>query len=324
MHTTSSSQSSTGTNLITLGNTEINISPMGIGAWAWGDRFYWNYGRDYDRKDIQAAIEISLTAGINFFDTAESYGGGESERIIGEYLVSKNQPVVIATKFFPYPWRVRQASLINALRKSLERLGLETVDLYQVHWPFPPRSVETWASALSEAVEMKLARAVGVSNYNLNQLRRAHAVLAKRNILLASNQVEYHLLNRKIEKNGLLNACHEMGVSLIAYSPLGQGLLTGKYTPDNPLKGVRGRRYSSAFIARIQPLIRLMTDIGQEHGGKTPAQVALNWVIQKGAIPIPGAKNSRQASENAGALGWALTEEEVAYLDHASDQVIKG
>lgn len=297
---------------------------MGIGAWSWGDRFYWNYGRDYDRNDIRSAIETSLSAGINFFDTAESYGGGESERIIGEYLVEKNQPVVIATKFFPYPWRIRQESLINALRKSLERLKLNMVDLYQVHWPFPPRSIETWASALADAVEMKLTRAVGVSNYNLNQLRRAHAVLAKRNILLASNQVEYHLLNRKIEENGLLDACREMGISLIAYSPLGQGLLTGKYTPDKPLKGVRGRRYNSAFIARIQPLIRLMTDIGREHGSKTPAQVALNWVIQKGAIPIPGAKNSRQAEENAGALGWALNDEEILRLDHASDQVIKG
>lgn len=297
---------------------------MGIGAWSWGDRFYWNYGRDYDRNDIRSAIETSLSAGINFFDTAESYGGGESERIIGEYLVEKNQPVVIATKFFPYPWRIRQESLINALRKSLERLKLNMVDLYQVHWPFPPRSIETWASALADAVEMKLTRAVGVSNYNLNQLRRAHAVLAKRNILLASNQVEYHLLNRKIEENGLLDACREMGISLIAYSPLGQGLLTGKYTPDKPLKGVRGRRYNSAFIARIQPLIRLMTDIGREHGSKTPAQVALNWVIQKGAIPIPGAKNSRQAEENAGALGWALNDEEILRLDHASDQVIEG
>lgn len=324
MQTTPSSQSGSVTGQITLGSTDIKISPMGIGAWSWGDRFYWNYGRDYDRSDIQSAIETSLSAGINFFDTAESYGGGESERIIGEYLVEKNQPVVIATKFFPYPWRIRQESLINALRKSLERLKLDVIDLYQVHWPFPPRSVETWASALADAVEMKLTRAVGVSNYNLNQLRRAHAVLAKRNVLLASNQVEYHLLNRKIEKNGLLDACREMGISLIAYSPLGQGLLTGKYTPDNPLKGVRGRRYNSAYIARIQPLIRLMTDIGREHGGKTPAQVALNWLIQKGAIPIPGAKNSRQAEENAGALGWALSDEEILRLDHASDQVYKG
>lgn len=308
---------------ITLGNTDIQISPLGVGAWAWGDRFYWDYGKDYHRSDIQAVIETSLATGINFFDTAESYGGGESERIIGEYLVKKNQSVVIATKFFPYPWRIRQASLISALKKSLQRLSLEMVDLYQVHWPFPPRSIETWASALADAVDMGLARAVGVSNYNLNQLRRAHAVLAKRNVLLASNQVEYHLLNRKIEKNGLLDACHEMGISLIAYSPLGQGLLTGKYTPENPLKGVRGRRYSGGLIAKIQPLIRLMTEIGREHEGKTPAQVALNWVIQKGAIPIPGAKNSRQAAENAGALGWALTAEEVARLDEASDQVGK-
>jgi aryl-alcohol dehydrogenase-like predicted oxidoreductase len=174
---------------------------------------------------------------------------------------------------------------------------------------------------LADAVELGLTRAVGVSNYNTDQLRRAHAVLAKRGVLLASNQVEYHLLNRKIEKNGLLDICHEMGISLIAYSPLGQGVLTGKYSPENPMKGVRGRRYSSTYLGQLQPLIKLLEEIGHEQGDKTPSQVALNWVIQKGAIPIPGAKNARQAEDNAGALGWSLSEDEVARLDQISDQI---
>jgi aryl-alcohol dehydrogenase-like predicted oxidoreductase len=307
--------------LISLGSTDIKISPLGIGAWSWGDRFFWNFGNGYDKNDVQAAIESTLSAGINFFDTAESYGRGKSEEMIGELIVKKAHPAIIATKFFPYPWRIRSSSLINSLRKSIDRLGVKQVGLYQVHWPFPPRSVETWAAALADAVELGLTRAVGVSNYNTDQLRRAHAVLAKRGVLLASNQVEYHLLNRKIEKNGLLDICHEMGISLIAYSPLGQGILTGKYSPENPMKGVRGRRYSSTYLGQIQPLIQLLEEIGHEQGDKPPSQVALNWVIQKGAIPIPGAKNARQAEDNAGALGWSLSEDEVARLDQISDQI---
>jgi aryl-alcohol dehydrogenase-like predicted oxidoreductase len=306
---------------IHLGSTEIKISSLGIGAWSWGDRFFWGYGKDHNTTDVQAAIETSLSAGIYFFDTAEAYGRGKSEELIGEYITSKSRSAIIATKYFPYPWRIRSSSLISALRRSLNRLQVDQIDLYQVHWPFPPRSVETWAGALADAVELGLTKAVGVSNYNTDQLRKAHAVLAKSGVLLASNQVEYHLLNRKIEKNGLLDVCHELGISLIAYSPLGQGMLTGKYSPNNPMTGVRGRRYNSAYLGKIQPLIHLMNDIGQVHEGKTPSQVALNWAMQKGTIPIPGAKNARQAEENAGALGWSLTDEEIARLDQISNQI---
>jgi aryl-alcohol dehydrogenase-like predicted oxidoreductase len=311
----------TNLNQITLGSTDIKISPLGIGAWSWGDRFFWNYGKDHNTDDVQAAIETSLSAGIYFFDTAEAYGRGKSEELIGEFITSKSHSAIIATKFFPYPWRIRSSSLISALRRSLNRLQVKQVDLYQVHWPFPPRSIETWAGALADAVELGLTREVGVSNYNIDQLRRTHDVLAKRGILLASNQVEYHLLNRKIENNGLLDVCHELGISLIAYSPLGQGVLTGKYSPENPMTGVRGRRYNRAYLGNLQPLIQVMNEIGRVHGEKTPSQVALNWAMQKGTIPIPGAKNARQAEENAGALGWSLTDEEIARLDQTSNQI---
>ncbi|MCS7010307.1 MAG: aldo/keto reductase, partial [Anaerolineales bacterium] len=144
-------------------------------------------------------------------------------------------------------------------------------------------------------------------------------VLTKYNIPLASNQVEYHLLNRSIEKNGLLTRCKELGVRVIAYSPLAKGLLTGKYSPENPPPALRGGT-SREDLLRLQELINLMREIGQNHGGKTPAQVALNWILCKGALPIPGAKNEIQAAQNAGALGWRLTEEEVQTLDMASDK----
>ncbi len=313
---------------IRLGKTDLSISMVGTGAWAWGDRMVWGFGRDYQEKDVKGAFDASLTNGINFFDTAEVYGQGRSERYLGSFiqeclaksdqeLVSRDD-LVIATKFMPYPWRLWKGTLIHALKNSLKRLQLAYVDLYQIHLPMPPFPVEVWAEALAEAVELGLTKSVGVSNYNEQQMRQAHLTLMKHDIQLASNQVEYHLLNRKIELNGLLEACQELGITLIAYSPLAQGALTGKYTPENTPPGVRGRHYNRSYLTKIQPLLRVLRDIGHTHDGKSPAQVALNWLICKGAIPIPGAKNERQALENAGAAGWSMTEAEVAILDEAS------
>ncbi len=306
---------------LTLGNTDIRIPPLGIGTWAWGDRFFWNYGREYTADDIRAAFIAAVEEGITFFDTAEVYGLGRSEQFLQEMLAQTETPIVIATKFFPLPWRVRKTAIRRALRYSLKRLGLASVDLYQIHFPWPPRSTDFWVRALGELVEEGLVRAAGVSNYTAEQMHRAHAILQTRGIPLASNQVHYSLLHRKPERDGTLNACQELGITLIAYSPLEMGLLTGKYTPENPPGGVRSRRYSRAYLERIRPLIGLLREIGQGHSGKTPAQVALNWVICKGAVPIPGAKNARQAVSNAGALGWRLTDNEVQALDDASDKI---
>ena len=301
-----------------IGKTELEIKPLGIGTWSWGDRMMWNFGGSHNEDDIRDAFETSLKAGIDFYDTAEIYGRGKSEKYLGKFLKESGARVIVATKFMPYPWRLTKNALLKSLKNSLKRLDLEQVDLYQVHWPLPPIPVETWADVLADAVQAGLTRAVGVSNYNEDQMRRAYAVLAKRGIPLASNQVEYHLLNRKVEFNGLLSACANLGITLIAYSPLAQGVLTGKYTPDKPLPGMRRRKYSTSFLERVQPLLRRMREIGREHDGKTPAQVALNWLICKGTVPIPGAKNARQAQDNAAALGWCLTEGEVTELDEAS------
>ncbi|MEJ2600612.1 MAG: aldo/keto reductase [Anaerolineales bacterium] len=195
---------------------------------------------------------------------------------------------------------------------------MPAVDLYQIHWPFPPIPIETWAEGLADAIEMGLTRAVGVSNFNEEQMRRAYSTLAARGVHLSSNQVEFNLLRRKVELNGLLKACRDLGVTLIAYSPLAQGSLTGKYSPDKPPPGLRGRRYPRSYLERIQPLLRRMEEIGAVHGEKTQAQVAINWCICKGTVPIPGAKTSQQANENASSFGWRLDADEVAALDNIS------
>lgn len=298
----------------------LHAIEMGLGAWQWGDRIVWHYGHGYNDEDLRAALQVSLEEGVRFVDTAEIYGQGRSERLLREFLGEIGQPMLVATKFFPYPWRLSKNAVVSALRHSLERLGLDMVDLYQIHWPTPLLSIEALMEGLAETVRLGLARTVGVSNFSQSQMLRAYSALARYGIPLASNQVEYHLLDRTVENNGLLTRCQELGVRLIAYSPLAQGMLTGKYAPGHAPPGVRGYRFAS-LLSRVQPLLKLMTEIGQDHGGKSNAQIALNWLICKGALPIPGAKNAEQAAQNAAALGWRLTEEHIAALDAMSDEV---
>ena len=178
--------------------------------------------------------------------------------------------------------------------------------------------------AFAGAVEQGLVRAVGVSNYNAEQMKRAYSALEKRGIRLAVNQVEYNLLKREPEQNGLLALCQSLGVTLIAYHPLASGLLTGKYTRESlPPPGRRSLEISRAAIVRVQPLVATLKQIGEAHGGKMPGQVAINWLMCKGALPIPGVKNLKQLQSNAGALDWRLTPSEVAVLDAAADVVCK-
>jgi aryl-alcohol dehydrogenase-like predicted oxidoreductase len=303
---------------IHLGKTDLQVMPLGIGAWAWGDKMYWGFGNGYGDAECKSAFDAGLAAGIDLFDTAEVYGRGHSETLLGEFVRQTNARILVATKFFPYPWRLRKADLLSALRGSLKRMGLDRVDLYQIHQPLPPVAVETWVDALGESVRTGLARAAGVSNYDAGRTRRAFDRLAKAGIPLATNQLKYSLLDRHIERDGTMGTCRELGVTVIAYSPIEMGLLSGKYTKQNPPGGARGLRYRRSYLEKIQPLIAQLREIGSAHGGKTPAQVALNWTLCKGTVPIPGAKNAQQAQENCGALGWRLTENEIASLDAAS------
>ncbi|NWG35099.1 MAG: aldo/keto reductase [Chloroflexi bacterium] len=300
----------------------LHAIEMGLGAWQWGDRIFWQFEQGYSEGEVHDAFKVSVEQGIRFIDTAEIYGNGLSERLLGRFMRETDQPVLVATKYFPFPWRFRVVSVPRALKNSLERIGVESVDLYQVHWPTPLMSVDRMMDGMAECVKNGMTRTVGVSNFDQTQMLTAYSALARRDIPLASNQVHYSLLNRKAEKNGLLARCKELGVRLIAYSPLEKGLLTGKYDAVRRPPGTRGGIYGG-MLSKIEPLLKLMTIIGQDHGGKTNAQVALNWLICKGALPIPGAKNMRQAQENAGALGWRLNEEEIARLDALSDKVLE-
>ncbi len=299
------------------------IPALGIGTWAWGDSLFWSYGQDYGEADLQAAFNAAVAAGVNFFDTAEIYGFGESERLIGRFLQQVETPVFVATKYFPLPWRWSPRAVTEALTSSLNRLQLNTIDLYQVHWPFDfLLGQKALMNALANEVKQGRIRAIGVSNYSAQQMQQAHAYLGDRGIPLAVNQVPYSLLNRKIETNGVLATARQLNIKILAYSPLAQGLLTGKYTvqADHQPNGLRrlDPRFSPQGLAKLELVLKTLTSIGEIHG-KSPAQVALNWLLCLGnVVPIPGAKNARQAAQNAGALGWSMTFEEHEQLSRVT------
>ena len=298
-----------------LGHSGIEIAPLGVGAMSWANRSVMSYGGADSPQEEALALEECLAAGVTLVDTAEAYGRGRSERRVGE-LARAHREVIVATKYAPYPFR-RASSLPAALDRSLQRLG--RIDLYQLHWP--PRFVPIPSLLRLFAVARADGRigAVGVSNFDAAQLRAAHADLARADVPLASNQVQYSLLHRAPERDGVLETCRELGVTLIAYSPLAMGALTGKYGPGRRPRGIR--RVLPQFRARrmsaLEGVLRVLTEIAERHQAR-PASVALRWLIEQGAVPIPGAKNGRQAATNAGALRLTLERAEIDALSAAT------
>jgi aryl-alcohol dehydrogenase-like predicted oxidoreductase len=309
----------------TLGRSDVRIPRLGLGVMVWGEasgaQRYMPAKSAYggtNPTDEQAAFDASLAAGVNFFDTAELYSAGASERRLGELAQGKD--VVIATKFPPSP-RGRTQDLPDALAASLSNLKRTSIDLYQHHFPAPWVDIPTLMGLMADAVEASKIKAVGVSNYSARQMRSAHQALTQRGIPLASNQVQYSLLHRQPETNGVLDTCRELGISLIAYQPLASGALTGKYLGDSRPSGIRRFRepFRGSKFHGLQPVVTLLRSIGDHHG-KTPGQVALRWLLeQENVVPIPGAKNADQAIHNAGAVSFSLTPAEIEYLNEATE-----
>lgn len=304
---------------IKLGSDGPTVTALGVGTWAWGDTLFWAYGKDFGVKDVAEAFQASVDAGVTFFDTAEVYGFGESERLIGQFCKQTSQPVQIATKYFPLPWRWNRSAIADALTASLERLQTKQISLYQIHWPLEfLLKTKDFMEVLAEEVKKGRIQSVGVSNYSAAQMTLAHQYLSEKGIPLAVNQVPYSLLTRQIEQNGVLAKSKQLGVTILAYSPLAQGLLTGKYTTETvkSLQGARriDPRFSPKGLQKLEPLFSTLKNLSDKYA-KTPAQISLNWLISQGnIIPIPGAKNADQAKQNAGALGWSLTPQEVELL----------
>ncbi len=310
----------------TLGRSSLHVPRLGVGAMTWGDpkgfaRLHpakTAYGGADGIEEEKRALELSLAAGVNLFDTAAMYSMGAAEQRLGE--LARGKDILIATKY-PSGFSFRIEDFTKELGMTLHRLERESIDLYQHHFPNARISIPSLMNVVADAVEAGKVKAVGVSNYSAEQMRQAHAALARRGIPLASNQVEYSLLKRQPEINGVLDACRELGVTLIAYSPLAGGMLTGKYSAQNRPGGFFRRilpQYNGKALQAIQPVIELLRSIGEKYS-KSPSQVALRWLIENPIVlPIPGAKNGKQALNNAETLQFSLTPQEVNALNQAT------
>ena len=318
----------TAANLRKLGHSELMVTPIGIGVmqFAGGEGFWQYMFEDTLQAEKDEIIKAALDGGVNWFDTAELYGFGRSERLLAKALENNDVPdadVIIADKWWPFPRLARNIGrTIDARRLNLSPYML---DLYQIHWPNSLSSVEAQMEAMADLVEAGQIRAVGVSNFSADYTRRAHEALVKRRLGLASNQVQFNLLDRSIESNGILQAAKDLGVTIIAYSPLASGLLTGKYHKDPQALANTpfGRRMRlSAQLDETRELIEALDEIAQAHD-VTISQAALNWVIHfhgDTVVAIPGASKIDHARESAGVLDFRLTDAEMERLDKLTER----
>ncbi|MFB4283712.1 aldo/keto reductase [Nonomuraea sp. MTCD27] len=315
-----------------LGTTDIEITPIGLGCMQFaGTRNVARWMiRPIDQESATQVVRAALDGGVDWFDTAEMYGNGNSEEALAAALKAagiRPGQVTVATKWAPVGRTA--ASITRTIGDRLRHLGGFPVDLHQIHFPTGSlSSIPAQLKAMAALLKAGRIRSVGVSNFSARQLRLAHRVLAAEGVTLASNQVRINLLHRNVERDGVLATARELGVTLIAYSPLEGGLLTGRFH-ENPalarsapvMRRFFGRRELSARgLARTRPLIDAMREIGTAYGVSI-SQVAVNWVINRygdTVVAIPGASKPRQAAEAAATMEFSLTEAEIGKLNELS------
>lgn len=313
-----------------LGQTDMHITPIGLGAWQFseGQGFTSMFWQGLTAEETDAIVQAALDGGINWFDTAELYGNGRSERALSRALQHAGQTdadVLVATKWSPI---MRTAvSIHRTIDTRMSNLSPFTIALHQVHNPASFSSPEAEMDAMADLQAAGKIRAVGVSNFSAQSMTRAHDRLYQRGSFLASNQVKYSLLDRRIEGNGVLAQAKKLGITIIAYSPLEMGLLSGKFHANPDLLNGRPiirRRQLGRKIEESRPLIDGLNKIAADHG-VTASQVALNWLVNfhgDTVVAIPGASKVRHAQENAGAMTFSLSPEEMAQIDRLSRQFI--
>ncbi|MBO1305037.1 aldo/keto reductase [Enterococcus sp. 669A] len=301
-----------------LGTTELALSPIGLGTWQFsgGNGLTSKFWNQVDFQTMKEILRISLENGVNWVDTAEAYGNGESERVIGRIIQELESEGMtapyIADKWWPLARTAR--SITTTIDQRLALLQKSTIDLYQIHHPTSFSSIEKQVEAMCELVYQHKISYVGVSNFSPKQMEKAHLYLQDAGAQLVSNQVCYNLVNRKIEQNGVLDTAKRLGISIIAYSPLQQGLLTGKFHehPELMRQLFFLRKYQSGItekkLQKTQPLIDLLKELGDQYD-KTPAQIALNWLIHshgETVFAIPGATKLHHVEQNIGSTTFKL------------------
>jgi aryl-alcohol dehydrogenase-like predicted oxidoreductase len=311
-----------------LGSTGIKITPIGLGVmqFAGGQGVFRFMFPAIPQSEMNEIVKVAWEGGINWFDTAEMYGRGYSENGLATALKANaisDEQARIATKWLPLLRTAR--SIPRTIHHRLHFLGGYSIDLYQVHQPTSFSSVEAQMNAMADLVEAGKVRSVGVSNFSAADMRRAHAALEKRGLPLASNQVQYSLLDRSIESNGVLDIAKELGVTIIAWGPIASGVLSGKFHRDPdllPKTPLGRRRMAQARLERSRELVGVLEEIAAAHQ-VSAAQVALNWLIHfhgDTVVAIPGASQVKHAREAAEVMGFRLTDAEMVRLDLVSQR----
>ncbi len=311
-----------------LGRSELMVTPVGLGCWQFSrSRGVGRYWPALDEATIDGIVAAALDGGINWFDTAESYGSGKSEKALSRTLQKAGRrpgEVVIATKWSPV-FRTA-ANIRRTIPERIACLSPYPIDLYQVHHPTSLSPNAAVIKAMAALVKSGKIRCVGVSNFGAARMRESHRVLREEGLDLLSNQVHYSLLKRGPERNGIMDAARELGISIIAYSPLDQGVLTGRFHDDptavGAIPGLRKYRgfFRKPFLARSRGVVEALKEVASRRGS-TPAQVALNWLFSfhgETVVVIPGATRAAQAAANAASMGFALSKDELDYLDRVS------
>jgi aryl-alcohol dehydrogenase-like predicted oxidoreductase len=293
----------------------VKLSSVGLGCWQFGSR-EWGYGQDYAEREAIAITQRALDLGINLIDTAEIYGFGRSERIVGQAIAGRRGEAFIATKLFPV--LPIEPIVEQRATRSAARLAVSEIDLYQVHWPNPVVPLAWTMRGMAKLLRDGLVRHVGVSNFSLSQWQQAEGSLGA---AVLSNQVQYSLAVRSPDRD-LVPWAQANDRLIIAYSPLAQGLLSGRYDGTNTPGGVRSGNalFLPENVERAGPLLAALREIASSHGAK-PAQVALAWLIRRpNVVVIPGASSVGQLEANAEAADLELSDDDAHRLTEASDR----
>lgn len=298
------------------------LPKIALGTWSWGagfagaDTVFGNHLTDDQRE---AVFSEAMTSGLNLWDTAAVYGMGSSETALGKLIRRyPREALLVSTKFTPQIADPQATQPVSAmLEESLERLGVQAIDIYWIHNPF---DVEKWTPALIPLLQSGKVKQVGVSNHSLSQIRRANEILNPAGFAVNAVQNHYSLLYRASEEAGILDYCHQNNIIFFAYMVLEQGALSGRYNPQNPMPQGSGRAETyNRVLPQLEILTGAMKTIGDSRNASV-AQVAIAWAIAKGTLPIIGATKVHHVQDAAGAINIALGAEEMALLERLAKE----
>ncbi len=297
------------------------LPKIALGAWSWGagaaggDQVFGNH---LFERDLQPVFEKAMEWGLTLWDTAAVYGEGSSERILGSFVKGIcREDVIISTKFTPQVASNSETAMQDMLNGSKERLNTDVIDVYWIH---NPMNVERWTLDLIPLAKSGQIKSIGVSNHNLEEIKRANEILATEGLKISAVQNHFSLLHRSSERAGILDYCKENGISFYAYMVLEQGALTSRYNKEQPFPVGTGRGDSyNPHLAEIEDLVAELKKVGEKHNA-SPAQIAIAWAITKGTLPIIGVTKVKQVEEAAAATQITLSPEEVSRLEKLGDK----